>query len=217
MADEVDRPPRAPGETYFAERPRSASRRRELRFLYRGEILAFEVDRGVFAASGLDPGTALLIESLDPAPRDRILDLGCGWGAVGIAAAKAAAQGRIVLTDLNRRAVYLARRNLQRNRIRNAEVRAGSLFAPVRDDTFDLIATNPPYRAGRETVLALLEAAPAHLASGGRLLMVGKGSQGIQYYQGWLGERWAGGVTVRARGGGYRVLEARPARAPLQT
>jgi 16S rRNA (guanine1207-N2)-methyltransferase len=204
------------GETYFTERPRSASRRRELRFLYRGEILSFEVDRGVFASSGLDPGTALLIESLDPGSADRILDLGCGWGAVGVAAAKAAPRGRVILTDVNRRAVHLARRNLARNGIANAEVRGGALFGPVRDETFDLVATNPPYRAGRATVLALLEAAPARLASGGRLLLVGKGSQGIQYYQTWLADRWAGGVAVRARGGGYRVLEARPAPRPRQ-
>jgi len=67
-------------EQYFAERPRSASVKRELKFLYRGELIAFRVDAGVFASHGLDPGTALLIENLALRPTDRVLDLGCGWG-----------------------------------------------------------------------------------------------------------------------------------------
>jgi 16S rRNA (guanine1207-N2)-methyltransferase len=198
-----------PTEHYFTERPHSVSERRALRFLYRGEILAFEVDAGIFASHGLDPGTALLIEALDPKPTDRILDLGCGWGAIGIAAARAAPQGHVVLSDVNRRAVGLCRKNLERNRVKNAEVRAGSLFRPVDGERFDVIATNPPYHVGRETILKMLAEAPDHLAPDGRLLIVGKGSQGIRFYQQWLAAHWPGTVVVRGRGSGYRVLEAR--------
>jgi 16S rRNA (guanine1207-N2)-methyltransferase len=195
---------------YFTERPRSRSRRRTLRFLYKGEVLTFEVDRGIFAATGLDPGTALLVEALDPGPSDEILDLGCGWGAVGTAAAKAAPRGHVVLVDVNRRATGLAKANLARNGIERAEVRVCSLYGPVAGERFDLIVSNPPYRAGRPTILELLEGAPAHLRPGGRLLVVGKGSQGILFYQRWLEARWGTeAVVVRGRGGGYRVLEAR--------
>jgi 16S rRNA (guanine1207-N2)-methyltransferase len=194
---------------YFTERPRSPSQRRELRFLFRGSVLVFEVDRGVFGSSGLDPGTALLIEALGVRPSDRVLDLGCGWGAVGVAAAKAAPEGRVVMTDVNRRAIALARRNVRRNKVLNAEVRAGSLFASVEGERFDIVATNPPFHAGRELILELLTAAPDHLADDGRLLVVGKGSQGILFYQRWLAEHWGREVTVLARGGGYRVVEAR--------
>jgi 16S rRNA (guanine1207-N2)-methyltransferase len=200
-------------EQYFAERPHARSHRRELRFLYRGELLSFVVDTGVFATQGLDPGTALLIESLAVRPTDRVLDLGCGWGAVGLAASRSARLGEVVLTDVNRRATRLAEENLRRNRATNASVVAGRLFEPVGPATFDVIATNPPYRAGRDLVLQLLSEAPGHLSPGGRLLVVGKGSQGIRYYQGWLGAHWAPGVRVVARGSGYRVLEA-PGPAP---
>jgi 16S rRNA (guanine1207-N2)-methyltransferase len=194
---------------YFSERPRSPSSRRQLRFLFQGVVLVFDVDRGVFGSSGLDPGTALLIETLGVRPTDDVLDLGCGWGPVGVAAAKAAPEGRTILTDVNRRAIALARRNVSRNGLENAEVRPGSLFAPVPNQTFDVIATNPPYHAGRELVLRLLTEAPQHLKDGGRLLVVGKGSQGILFYQSWLSEHWAESVEVLARGGGYRVVEAR--------
>ncbi|HTP54128.1 MAG TPA: methyltransferase [Thermoplasmata archaeon] len=195
------------GEHYFTERPRSRSARRELRFLYRGELLAFTVDAGVFASHGLDPGTSLLIEHLAVEDGARILDLGCGWGAVGVAAAKSSPHGTVILTDVNRRAARLAAENLGRNGIRNAEVRVGRLFDPVAGERFDLIATNPPFRAGRETVLEMLQAVPERLAPGGRLLLVGKGSQGIRFYQEWIRTHWGPGVAVTGRGSGYRVLD----------
>jgi 16S rRNA (guanine1207-N2)-methyltransferase len=198
-----------PVEHYFTERPRSPSARRELRFLFRGSVLVFQVDRGVFGSSGLDPGTSLLIECLDLRPTDRVLDLGCGWGPVGVAAAKAAPLGRTVLTDVNRRAIGLAKGNLRRNKVTNAEVRPGSLFNSVEGEAFDVIATNPPYHAGRELILKILAEAPSHLAEDGRLVVVGKGSQGIRFYQQWLAEHWGRPVSVLARGGGYRVVEAR--------
>jgi len=207
MPDDDEAAP--PGDQYFTERPRSRSTPRTLRFLYRGELLAFVVDQGIFASHGLDPGTALLIENLTIGRTDRVLDLGCGWGAVGVAAAKAAREGRVILTEVNRRAARLAEKNLERNRIMNAEVRVGPFFEPVPDERFDLIATNPPYRAGRLHVLRILTEAPLHLRSGGRLVVVGKGSQGIRFYQEWMGAHWPGPVEVLARGAGYRVLEAR--------
>jgi 16S rRNA (guanine1207-N2)-methyltransferase len=203
-------------EHYFTEQPHSARQRRDLRFLYRGELLRFTVDSGVFAAHGIDPGTALLIENLSVGRQDRVLDLGCGWGAIGIAAAKSIPQGQVILTDVNRRATALARRNLHQNGIRNAEVRAGSLFRPVAGETFDLIATNPPYHVGRETILTLLEGAREALRPGGRLLLVGKGSQGILFYQRWLEQHWPGPVSVLGRGSGYRVLEARIGEPPTR-
>lgn len=196
-------------QQYFAERPRAPSQRREYRFLYRGEILRMETDRGVFGRSGLDPGTSLLIEVMLLRPTDRVLDLGCGWGAIGLAAARAAPKGQVVLTDVNRRAVALSRQNLLRNEVRNAEVRAGAGFLPVAGERFDLIASNPPYHAGRATILDLLSAVPEHLTPDGRLLLVGKGSQGIRFYQRWLEEQAKARVEVLARGSGYRVLEAR--------
>ncbi len=197
-----------PVDHYYSARPRSPSERGQLRFLYRGEILTFTVDRGVFAVRALDPGTDLLIQSLEVGPTDRVLDLGCGWGAVGVAAAKAAPQGRVVMVDVNRRAVRLARENLAQNRLTNAEVRAGSMFAAVPGERFDVIATNPPYRIGRPQILAMLRDAPRFLTETGRLWVVGQGSQGILYYQHKLTEEFPGTVDVVARHSGYRVVRA---------
>jgi len=196
-------------ETYWTERPRSRSAPRERRFLYRGELLRFVVDAGVFSSHGLDPGTALLIENLRVGPTERVLDLGCGWGPVGVAAARSTPRGHVVLTEVNRRAARLARQNLERNRVQNAEVRVGQFFEPVGNESFDVIVTNPPYRLGREQILEMLHEAAGHLVPGGRLVLVGKGSQGIRFYQSWLESHWPGPVEVLGRGSGYRVLEAR--------
>jgi 16S rRNA (guanine1207-N2)-methyltransferase len=195
---------------YFSARPRVASQPEEHRFLYRGEMLVIETDRGLFASHGLDPGTALLIETLEGISANRVLDLGCGWGAVGLAAAKTLPAAHVVLTDVNQRAVRLARKNLDRNGVRNAEVRLGSLFEPIHDEMFDLVLSHPPFHAGRETVLEFLTRCPDYLTPEGHLRIVGKGSQGIRFYQAWLGEHWGTEVEVLARGGGYRVLDARP-------
>ena len=175
------------------------------------------MDRGIFASTGLDPGTALLIENIEVGVSDKILDLGCGWGAIGIAAAISAAEGEAILTDVNHRAARLARENVARNRVHNAEVRVGPLYDPVpTGEKFDLIASNPPYHAGRELIVAFLEQTPQFLRPDGRLVIVGKGNQGIRYYQDWLREHWAPDVEVKGRGSGYRVLEARggPATGP---
>lgn len=196
-------------EPYWTEHPRSRSAPAERRFLYRGELLSFTVDAGVFSSRGIDPGTSLLIENLRLRDDDRVLDLGCGWGAVGIAAAKSSPRGRVVLTEVNHRAARLARQNLERNRIPNGEVRVGPFYSTVDGERFDVIATNPPYRIGRAQILRILSEAPEHLEPGGRLVLVGKGSEGIRFYQQWLRAHWPGQVEVLGRGSGYRVLEAR--------
>jgi 16S rRNA (guanine1207-N2)-methyltransferase len=208
-----EQPAGLPLEHYFAERPRVASTPRLLRFLYHGDLLTVETDRGVFASHGLDPGTSLLIEHLEVGDARSVLDVGCGWGALGLAAAKSAPGARVLLTDVNQRAVRLARRNLERNQVRNAEVRAGNLFEPVGNERFDLIVSHPPFHAGREVVERLLLESLDHLSLGGRLLIVGKNSQGIRFYQSWLGQLSPGSVTVLGRGSGYRVLESRPSAA----
>ncbi len=194
---------------YFSTSPRTPHRRRQLRFLFRGRLLSFTTDTGVFSYEGLDPGTGLLIECLGLKGSERVLDVGCGWGAVGIAAALGGPHVSVLMVDVNRRAVSLARENAEANGAPRVEVRQGSLYDNLGPgELFDVIATNPPYKAGRALVLRILDEAPAHLAPGGRFLMVGKGGQGIRYYQSHLESTWPA-VRVLGRRSGYRVLEAR--------
>src|SRR5438046_9631687 len=160
------------GEQYFERRPRSTHRLGRFEVTIRGHPFTFQTDAGVFSGRGLDRGTELLLAALEVGPCESILDLGCGYGTLGIVAARLSEGGRVILTDVNERAVALAKANVAANGIRNAEVRTGALYQPVADLAFDHILANPPIRAGREIVDRIIAAAPARLLEGGSLWLV---------------------------------------------
>jgi 16S rRNA (guanine1207-N2)-methyltransferase len=112
------------------------------------------------------------------------------------------------MTDPNERAVDLAQRNLQSNGIQNAEVRQGEGYGPVAGETFDVILTNPPIRAGNPVVFAFIAAAPAHLTTNGRLYLVARTKQGAKTFAREMARHFAQ-VTQVGQGSGYRVYEGR--------
>ena len=195
------------GEQYFANRPSSRRRPSEIRVVLRGHSLTFRSDAGVFSREAVDRGTHLLIDALDLGPKARILDLGCGYGAIGIVASRLTEGGHVILTDVNRRAVALARANLTANGITNAEVREGDLYAPVAGLAFDDILSNPPIRAGRAVVDQLISDAPAHLPAGGHLWLVARTKQGAESIRARMIEAF-GNATVVRRGSGFKVLRS---------
>ncbi len=192
---------------YFSARPVAPSRPRELQARLRGRHWTFLADRGVFAAEGVDAGTRLLIETMEIHASDDVLDLGCGYGPVGVVAAALAHQGHAVLVDINERAVELARENVRRAGLRNADVLLGDGTAPVRDKRFDVIATNPPIRAGKVIVRRLVDEAWAHLRDGGRFFFVVRTAQGAKTLAREVATVF-GAVTEIARASGYRVYLA---------
>ena len=194
------------GEHYFSERPSSPERRGLVRCVLRGLELEFLTSSGVFSHRRVDPGTALLIESMVLPEEGSVLDLGCGYGPVGVAAGRLRPGLEVVLTDVNERAVELARENLRRNGVANGVALLGGLYGPVAGRRFDVVLSNPPFSAGfRGAVGPMVEGAAGHLAEGGSLQVVvrwGKGGRMV----GALMEDVFGGFEVLARGGGYRVL-----------
>ncbi len=195
------------GEHYSTARPTSRSRPREASVSVRGLRFRLRTDAGVFSKGRIDRGTELLIEALDLGPCEMILDLGCGSGILGMAAARLSEGGHVVLTDVNERAVRLARGNLKANGIANAEVRAGDRYAPVADLAFDHIVCNPPIRAGREIVDRIVSEAPAHLLDGGRLWLVARSRQGAESLQARMRAAF-GNAEIVKRGSGYKVLRS---------
>ena len=131
---------------YFTSNPQSAHDERAIQVELAGVRADFCTDAGVFSRDGLDTGTRALLEAL-PEPAGRVLDLGCGWGAVGVLMGKRWPKAEIVMTDINRRAAELARRNLAQNGV-TAQVFEGDGFENVPGN-FDMIVTNPPIRAGK--------------------------------------------------------------------
>jgi len=184
-----------------------ASRRRRIRARLRGRDWVFVTDRGVFAQAGVDPGTRLLIETMQIGPADRVLDLGCGYGPVGLAAAALAPDGQAVLVDVNERAVALAAENARLNEIHNVDILWGDGCAPVAGRSFDVVVTNPPIRAGKVTLRRLVREVWEHLRPGGRLYFVVRTAQGAKTLARDVAEVF-GAVRELERRAGYRVYEA---------
>ena len=165
-------------EYYYTAHPESESRPGEFELDFEGEQFKFAYDNGVFSKGELDEGTSLLISSL-PELYGRILDLGCGWGPVGVILGRKYPEAQIVMSDVNERAVQLSRQNLSKNGVSNAGVLLSDGFQNI-DGTFDFIVTNPPIRAGKQVIYALFDASLARLNPRGRLYIVIRKQQGAE-------------------------------------
>ena len=194
-------------EHYYAEKPRSPAKYGLVRACLRGATFEFATASSVFSVKRIDLGTRILIESMVLPEKGCVLDLGCGYGAVGITAAKVNPKLHVVLTDVNRRAILLARRNAERNRVHNVEVRHGSLYEPVKDYCFDVVVSNPPVSAGMETVEAIIHGAPAVMAEKATFQMVIRSKIGKKTLPQALTEAFSN-CDVLAIESGYRVLTA---------
>ncbi len=161
---------------YYTAQPQSAHDVRSHLVEAGGLSLRFYTDSGVFSKEGLDQGTRLLIQSLPPL-FGRALDLGCGWGALGICLALLNPQSQWVLTDINQRAADLARRNARENGAANVQVVVGDGFEQV-EGRFQTVVTNPPIRAGKGVIYPLFAQAIERLAPGGALYLVIRKQQG---------------------------------------
>lgn len=192
------------GDHYYTAQPASLSQPEIYEDTLRDIPLKLWTDHGVFSRGHTDTGTAELIEAMDIGDARRILDLGCGYGVIGIVAARLAPEAQVVMTDPNERAVALARQNLQTNEVRNGEVRLGEGFDPVADEHFDLILTNPPIRAGNAVVFALIAAAAAHLTPEGRFYLVARTKQGAKTFAKVMEEHFSQ-VVQAGQGSGFRV------------
>jgi 16S rRNA G1207 methylase RsmC len=194
-------------EHYFAEEPKSQARYGLVNTCLRGKTFEFLTASSVFSVKRVDPGTRVLIENMVLPTEGCVLDIGCGYGAVGIVAAKLNPKLHVMLTDVNRRAILLSRQNAQKNRVRNVEVRQGSLYEPVEGLCFNEVLCNPPVSAGMETVETIIRGAPAVLLENGSLQMVVRSKIGKKTLPQTFEEVF-GNFKVLAIESGYRVLSA---------
>ncbi len=189
---------------YYTQNPASAHKERSIAARALGLTLTFETDAGVFSKNELDPGSKLLIESMG-ALSGRVLDLGCGWGPVGTFLSLANPQAQLVMSDVNARALDLARRNLKNNGAA-AEVVESDGFESL-EGTFDHVVTNPPIRAGKALIYGLFDTAHKRLRDGGALTIVIRKQQGAPSALKHLQETF-GNAEVIAKGGGYWIIRS---------
>jgi 16S rRNA G1207 methylase RsmC len=138
-----------------------------------GRVLRLHSTWGLFSPRAVDEGTRLLLERLEPAPDAHCLDLGCGYGAIGLALAALAPRGQTLLVDKDFVAVDYANANARRNGLTNARaILSNGLDQVPKDQRFDLIAGNIPAKVGKELLALLLHDAREHLRPGGRIYVV---------------------------------------------
>jgi 16S rRNA (guanine1207-N2)-methyltransferase len=164
-------------EHYFTETPESAHKPLRFQANYRGHVLNFQTDSGVFSRTELDKGSAALLAMLPDGISGDVLDMGCGYGAMGICLKKANPGCRLTMTDINERAAALAGANAKANGV-DAEVLQGDGFAPVAHRKFDWIVCNPPIRAGKQTVYGIFAGAAGALTEHGAFILVIRKQQG---------------------------------------
>ena len=148
--------------------PREVDFRAELR----GISLAFSATWGLFSPKAIDAGTHLLIEHLHIRENDTCLDLGCGYGAIGITLAKCAQTATVYMVDKDFVAVDYARKNVKQNRLQNCHVLLSNGFSHLPDIQFDLIAANLPANVGKELLHIFLSDAKQYLKPNGHLYVV---------------------------------------------
>ncbi len=167
--------------------------------------LRFETRPGVFAQHSVDTGSKLLIVAMHVSPTARVLDLGCGYGPIGIVAAKLASKGSAVLVDADIRATRLAQKNLELNGIANAEVVLGDGWHDLPPKSrFDVVVSNPPTHAGRDVLDDFVEGAYRVLKPRGQMYFVVNRLLSLRKEV----EKVFGNVETAAQSKGFVVIHA---------
>lgn len=163
-------------------------------------------DNGVFSKDGLDFGTKLLLDSL-PIKKmtGNILDVGCGYGIIGIYIASNT-DSNVDMIDVNRRALHLTKMNVKENNLTNTKVFESDAYQSVTDK-YDFIITNPPIRAGKKVVYKIIFEAQKHLEKNGELWLVIRKDQGAKSLLKDMDKVYKTEITVKNKG--FFVISAK--------
>lgn len=164
---------------YYTNDPDLEHDEHQFDFELAGNRLRFTTDSGVFSKHTIDYGSRVLIETViaSDLPAGALLDVGTGYGPIGLSLAKHFGDRKITMTDVNQRALGLATRNADANDVKNVTILESDRYSAVTGD-FGVIVTNPPVRAGKTIVTDIIAGADAHLSEGGQLFVVLQKKQG---------------------------------------
>ena len=197
---------------YYEENPQGESDRHEIQVRLHGMDFFFTTDSEVFSKKFLDFGSRTLletaIEDLSEANRKKgkLLDLGCGYGPIGIIMKRVFPAMEVTMVDINQRAIALARENATRNNVKFVEIRQSDACSEVEGE-YDVVLTNPPVRAGKQTVFAFYDGAYEHMAPGARIYVVLQKKQGAPSSEKYLAEKF-GNCEVIAKESGYWIMRS---------
>ena len=189
---------------YFAENPDAKHDIHELNVELLGQRLTFLTDAGVFSKKMIDYGSRVLLSVLDFEAGERVLDVGCGYGPLGLTLAKA--QGvTATMVDINQRALDLAQKNAERNQV-SAHIFQSNVYEKV-SGIFDHVISNPPIRAGKQVVHEVISGSYEHLTEGGDLTLVIQKKQGAPSAKSKM-EDVFGNCEIVKKDKGYYILRS---------
>lgn len=196
-------------EHYFSQQPQSKSSPKTWKYNLREKEFTFTSDIGVFSKNEVDFGSRLIIETFnEPSIDGDFLDLGCGYGPIGISLAKSFQERNVIMVDVNNRALELAKRNAMENHVEdNTEIIQSHSTTNVKDRKFASIITNPPIRAGKKLVHDMFGDSKDVLLPNGELWVVIQKKQGAPSAKKKL-ETLFGEVDIMARDKGYYIFKA---------
>ncbi|WP_413364086.1 class I SAM-dependent methyltransferase [Lysinibacillus sp. 3P01SB] len=194
---------------YYSNKPQTESKPRQWKFTLLGHSFTFETDAGVFSKSEVDFGSRVLIDAFDmPEAAGDVLDVGCGYGPIGLSIAKANPERFVHMMDINTRAITLAEKNAKLNGIQNVRIFESDGLAAVGDIQAAAILTNPPIRAGKETIFRFYDESYEKLVEGGELWIVIQKKQGAPSTVSHLEELFSE-VEVVEKKKGYWIIKAK--------
>ena len=189
---------------YYAENPDAAHDIHELRVDLLGEKMTFLTDAGVFSKKMIDFGSQLLLKCLEVNQGETVLDVGCGYGPLGLSLAKAYGV-QATMVDINNRALDLARKNAERNKV-EATIFQSNIYEQVKGK-FDHVISNPPIRAGKQVVHEIIEKSKDFLGIGGDLTIVIQKKQGAPSAKSKM-EDVFGNCEIVKKDKGYYILRS---------
>ncbi|QIH79358.1 methyltransferase [Macrococcoides canis] len=192
---------------YYSEEQTVESNESTISFIMDSHNMKLTTDRGVFSKGGVDFGSNLLVKTfLEDTSPSRVLDVGCGYGTMGLMIAKHHAESIVHMVDVNERALSLAARNGEANSIQNIKIYKSDGLNEVTEQ-FDAVITNPPIRAGKDVVHRILSDSYNVLEHQGSLYVVIQKKQGMPSAKKKMEEVF-GNVAVLKKDKGYYILKS---------
>lgn len=193
---------------YYSKQPQSKEKSSFVTCTLKDKDFTFMTGAGVFSKKGIDFGSRLLIETFQPPEvKGDFLDLGCGYGPIGISIAHFHRNRHISLVDINERAIELAKKNAEHNGVANVTIMQSNGFEHLQGRSFAAVLTNPPIRAGKQVIQDFFKQSAAHLVSGGALWVVVQKKQGAPSVIKYLSTLFKQ-VDVMKRDKGYYIIRA---------
>lgn len=194
---------------YYTHNPDVVHDEKQWNFEIFNHDFKFTTDNGVFSKRTLDYGSRTLLAAFDPTalPAGAILDLGTGYGPIGMALAYQSPERQVDMVDVNELALSLARKNTALNQIDNVNIFTSDCYEQVTATDYAAIVTNPPVRAGKAVVDAMLTGALTHLTVGGTLTVVLQKKQGAPSAKKLMTTTF-GNCTIIKKDKGYYILQS---------